>query len=738
MNLREVIVTRSPSAGDVWGGLAAMLVALPASIAFGVTVYVAIGPEYAAHGALAGIIGATVIGLLASWLGGTDRLISAPCAPAAAVLSAFAIELVHRGVAPLEIIPLLVLVGVMGGLIQLTLGLVGVGGLIRYIPYPVVSGYLTAVGLLIIGSQVPRVLGLPGTVSWYDALRAPAEWDGRAILIALVTALVATGAPKFITRVPGIILGILAGVLTFLVCLLVDPALRTLDHNPLVVGAMGVNGASLLGAVSLGLARFDRVSATAFLSVFGTALTLGVLLSIDTLKTCVVLDRLTHSRHDSNRELRAQGIANVAANVLGGLSGAGQMGATLIGLNSGSRSRAAGVIEGVFALVAALALSQFIAWIPVATLSGILVVIGVRMIDREPLQFLESKETILDFAVVLVVVAVALTVSLIAASAVGVELAILLFVREQIGSTVVRHKASIAQIPSSWHRPEREVAVLDAQGDQATVFELQGSLFFGNTYQLYADLEQEISTRRYVVIDLRRVRSVDVTAAQLFRQIRDAIRERGATLVFSGVRERHRSGRNLRAFLGQSGVWRPESTTVRIFADLDAAIGWVEDRLLGALERGVEAEPLMSLREMESFAHHQDDTLLALAQHMQTRHVAAGETIYAHGTPGNELYWVRRGIVRHVAPLDSKTTKPVATFGRGDFFGGLAFMDAQPRPHDAVALTDADVYVLTRESFSQLGRAHHKLAFNLTTEMARTFALRLRGAERKIAMLQES
>ena len=155
--------------GDFWGGIAAMMVALPAAIAFGVTIYSAVAPSHAALGALAGIVGATVIGLIASTLGGTDRLISAPCAPAAAVLAAFAIELVRQGVASSVIVLLMIMLGVIAGLIQILLGFVGIGRLIRYIPYPVVSGYLSAVGLIIIGSQIPRFVGAAP-----DAQRLPA------------------------------------------------------------------------------------------------------------------------------------------------------------------------------------------------------------------------------------------------------------------------------------------------------------------------------------------------------------------------------------------------------------------------------------------------------------------------------------------------------------------------------------------------------------------------------------
>ncbi len=274
-----------------------------------------------------------------------------------------------------------------------------------------------------------------------------------------------------------------------------DPQLRQLEGNPLVIGAMSISGDGYVGALARRWMEIPNVHVAQVVSVLVAALTLGVLLSIDTLKTCVVLDQMTRSRHDSNRELIAQGVANISANALGGISGAGQMGATLVGFNSGSVSRAAGVYAGLFSLVAALLAMAFVAWVPVATLAGILVVIGVRMIDREPLHFLRTRETLLDFGVVAAVVVVALTVGLIAASAVGVGLAMVLFVREQSSGTVVRHKVSLGQTPSSWHRPQWEIDVLNEKSDKAVVFGLQGSLFFGNTYQLYTDLEQEIATR---------------------------------------------------------------------------------------------------------------------------------------------------------------------------------------------------------------------------------------------------
>ena len=722
--------------GDFWGGLAAMLVALPASIAFGVTVYAAMGPAYAAYGALAGIIGATVIGLVASTLGGTDRLISAPCAPAAAVLSAFAIELVAQGVSPGSIVLLMIMLGVLTGVVQLLLGFVGVGKLIKYIPYPVVSGYLSGVGLIIIGSQIPKFVGANGGTRWWEALVSPALWNLNSVAIGGATVLVAVVAPRLTQKVPGIILGILAGLCTYFGLAAQDPALWEVTNNPLVVGPLGATGDGYIEAITGRWQEIGELRLGQIAGLFGSALTLAVLLSIDTLKTCVVLDQLTRSHHDSNRELIAQGMANVASSAVGGIPGAGTMGATLVSLNSGAKTRATGVLEGLFALVAALILGSFIAWIPVATLAGILIVIGVRMIDREPLRFLESRATVFDFAVVLAVVVVALTVGLIAASGVGVAMAIILFVREQIGGTVVRHKIYVNQMSSTWYRPEAEVRILDQKGDQAVIFELQGSLFFGNTQQLYADLEHEINTRSYIIIDLKRVQSVDVTAAHLLNQVRDAIQERGARLLLSNVRENLPSGRNLREFFEQTGLM-DAGDTVRIFPELDSAIAWVEDRILGESESAQEQEVPMQLQEMDLFAKRKDETLQDLEARMQLRTYQPGEALYVRGAPGDELFWVRRGTIRIVAPLGAGRTRHIASFGRGDFFGGLAFLDNLPRTNDAIAHTVTEVYVLSREQFNQIADTHKKLAFNLIEAMARTLAMRLRHTEVELTMLQE-
>lgn len=735
--MRELSGKWMRHAGDFWGGLAAMLVALPAAVAFGVTVYAAISPQYAAFGALAGILGATALGLIAPTFGGTDRLISAPCAPAAAVLSAFAIELVHQGVTPATIVLMMTVLGILTGLIQILIAFLGVGRLIKYVPYPVVSGYLSGVGLIIIGSQIPKFAGAPAGSYWLDVLITPHDWDWRGLAIGAATVFAMLFAPKVIKAVPATIVGILAGLLTYLVLASNDATMLELAGNPLVIGPLGAAGEGYLGLITNRWFQIGELKLSQVAGLFGGALTLAALLSIDTLKTCVVLDQMTRTRHDPNRELAAQGLGNVVASTIGGMPGSGIMGASLVNLSSGAKTRISGIVEGVLALLVALLLGAFVAWIPVATLSGVLIVVGLRMIDTDPLRFLESRSTVLDFSVVLAVIGVALTVGLIAASAVGVILSIMLFLREQVGGNVIRRKSYVSQRKSTWYRPEAEMRILEQKGGTAVIFELQGSLFFGTTHHLYSTLEPELRTRDYVLLDLQRVQSVDLTAAHTLNLVRDMLAERNATLLLSSVRESLPNGRNLREFFELTGLTGGDSP-VLIMPTLESAIEWVEGRLLGDLEQPpAEAAPL-ELHEMELFQGRKDETLVDLEACMEKRSWKAGESIFRRGDPGDMIYLIRSGEVRLMVSVGgSAQLHHTATFGRGDFFGGLSFLDCRPRDNDAIAEQETQMFVLSLEKFNQLAEEHKRIAFIMLSAIARTLAIRLRHADDELMLLQE-
>ena len=722
-------------AGDFWGGLAAMLVALPAAIAFGVTIFAALGGNYAAHGALAGILGATALGLVAPLLGGTNRLITAPCAPAAAVLSAFAIEQVQLGTPADTILLLLTLLCLLAGLLQLIFGIVGLGRLIKYMPYPVVSGYLSAVGLIIIGSQLPKLLGTPAGTSLWRSLATPSLWQWQGIVVGAVTALVMILAPRLTKRVPAAILALLAGVLAYFGLSLFDRDLATLAGNTLVVGSLGGGDQGIFDGFVGRWQGVSQLGVAQLANMIMPALTLAVLLSIDTLKTCVVLDALTRSRHNSNRELIGQGFGNIASGLMGGMPGAGTMGATLVNISSGAQTRYSGLIEGCLALVAFVALGSLIAWVPVAGLAAILTVIGVRMIDRTSLHFLKSRATVLDFVVIIAVVGVALAFSLIAASATGIVLAILLFVREQIGGSVVRRKSYANHTFSKRIRLPAEMEILERQGDAAAIFELQGSLFFGTTDQLYSALEPELKTRTYLILDMRRVQSVDVTAAHMLEQVKDMLAERQGFLIFSRLPSNLPSGQDMQQYFDTVGLV-PTQSQVKVFGDLDEAVEWVEYHIIAAATLCREDEKPLDLHEIDIFKGRKEETIAALDACMAKRSAALGERIFASGDTGDELFLIRRGTVRIMLPLNNRQSIHLGTFGRGNFFGEMAFLDGAARSADAIAQNDVELFVLSRKSFDKLASEHKKVAINLIEGLASALAARLRYANAEMRALE--
>lgn len=723
-------------AGDFWGGMAAMMVALPSAIAYGVTIYSVLGSAHVALGALAGILGAVAMGIVASSMGGTSRLISAPCAPAAAVVSAFAIEAIKSGTPVDQTMLLLTLLGLLAGLMQVMFGVLRLGLLIKYMPYTVVSGYLSGVGLIIIASQVPKLLGTPKGMYFWASLMAPDKWRWQGIVVGLVTIAVMVGAPRVTKAVPAAILGLAAGIASYFGLGLADPALMTLQGNSLVVGALGgEGGGSFWDGLVVRWSALSTVSLAQLQTLAIPALTLAVLLSIDTLKSCVVLDALTRSRHNSNRELIGQGLANLSSGAIGGIPGAGTMGATLVNVSGGASTSFSGLVEGVLSLLVFLLLTGLISWVPVSALAGILIVVGTRMIDRNSLHFLKSRSTILDFAVIVAVIGTALTVSLIAASGVGVILAVVLFIREQIGGSIIRRKLLGNETFSKRVRTHAEMEILTEKGTRAAIVELQGSLFFGTADQLYRALEADLKARDFLILDMRRIQTVDVTAAHLLEQVKDMLAERHGFLIFSQIPESLPSGRDLKEYLDQVGLLHPDSP-VRVFPTQDDALEWVEDRIIHDAALTRDEEIPLELHEVELFAGRKEQTLAALEQCMEKRHVAAGESIFSRGDAGDELFLIRRGAVRIVLPLSDRQSHHIGTFGRGAFFGEMAFLDGEVRSANAVAFVDTELFVLSRKAFDKLADEHKKLGLRLMEGIASVLASRLRYTNAELRVLE--
>ena len=262
------------------------------------------------------------------------------------------------------------------------------------------------------------------------------------MLIGLATASGMWLMPRLVRSVPSVILGLVAGVIAYwALALTVWPDLRMLAGNGLVIGPIKAAGSDVAGAMAAIWQALVDMPGPPVEPVIVTALTLSVLLSIDTLKTCVVLDTITGSQHDPNRELIGQGLGNLVSAVFGGVPGAGTMGASLVNEASGGTTRMSSVFQGLWSLVVVVLLSALVAWVPVSSLAAILVVIGLHMIDWSAVKLLRSRDTAVDFAVIVIVAVAANTIGLIAASGLGVALSILMFIREQSHATTLRRRS---------------------------------------------------------------------------------------------------------------------------------------------------------------------------------------------------------------------------------------------------------------------------------------------------------
>ncbi len=723
--------------GELWGGLAAMLVALPSSIAFGVLVFSAIDPALAGQGALFGMLGAAALGLIAPIFGGTPALITAPCAPAAAILAGLASGLAVSGVETSRIPGLLALTALLSASLQVIYGLVKGGRFIKYIPYPVVSGYLSGVGLIIALGQLPKLLGLPkGTDVWHG-LVTPALWQWPGIVVGVATITVMVCTPRLTRKVPAAILGLLAGIIAYLVYGLFNPALLVVENNPLVIGPIRLSG-SLLQSMGAQFQALLQVQAEDLRLVFYSALALSALLSIDTLKTCVVLDALTRGRHNSNRELFGQGIGNLAAFTAGGMPGAGTMGPTLVNITSGGATSRSGSLEGVFVVLAILVLGPLIAWIPIGALAGILLVVAFRMFDWSAFKLLRHADTRFDFAVIAAVVIVAETVGLIAASATGVGLAILLFIRDQIRGSVLRRRATLKEVSSKTRRLEAERSILSEYGDQAAVFDLQGNLFFGTTDQLFTEVEPDLRTRRWLLLDMRRVQSMDYTAANLFRQMHNRLAERGGGLLFCGMPSSLPRRQDIHRYLSQVRLVGDSKGGIRVFEIRDEALEWMENRILefagwagGQEQRPLELHEIELLRDMDKAA------IRELEKCVHSRKVSAGQKVFNRGDQGDEIFMICSGVVSVLLPLPGGKRHHLATFGRGDFFGEMAFLDRGTRSADAEAKVDSELYVLSRHEFDSHARANAILGARVFARLARAVSLRLRQTDGELSVIED-
>ncbi|MDP2387914.1 MAG: SLC26A/SulP transporter family protein [Bacteroidota bacterium] len=724
--------------GDFLSGTAAVLVALPAAIAFSLIIFAPLGAEFSGMAAIGGIMGTIALGLVAPFFGGTKKMISAPSAPPAAVLSVFVLELLKKGTVSPEMIPVYItVVSLLAGLVQMLIGLVGGGKVIKYIPYPVVAGYLSGVAYLIFTGQLPKFLGLSKEIKVYEGILLPNEWRWESICIGGITILTMLLAPKIIKGLPAAIIALVMGIASYFVLSFFHTDLQTLENNPLVIGKLSASISELGNTIG---GRWEKLVAfdfSVFIQLLIPAITLAMLLSIDTLKTCVILDVLTSTRHNSNRELLGQGAGNTLSALLCGIPGAGTMGPTLVNINSGAKTKISSTLFGLMALIILLLFGKLIAWIPLAALAGVLMVIAVRMFDKQSLNLLRHKGTIIDFAVILAVVISAISMSLVMAAGVGIAMAIILFLRDQMRASVVLRMLDGTQIFSKKNRPQSVHILLEERGKETIIVELQGQLFFGTTDQLYTKLDQHLSTCKYVILDMKRVQSVDFTAVNMFKQILAQVKSKNGYLIFSSIPLNLPTGLNLTAYFENLGLRFNEN--LKYFDDIDNALLWAEDEIIrnSDIDIAKDKEPLQ-LHELELLSGFPDKIIKALASCMEEKHFSKNDKIFSIHDNSDEIYFVRKGNIKIVLPISATKTYHLVTISRGSVFGEMAFIDKVKRSADAISFGETNLFVLSRDRFDKLTIEHPEVAGMFFERLSLLLANRLRQSNKELKSLQDS
>ena len=489
--------------GDVLGGLTAGVVALPLALAFG---------EASGAGPIAGLWGAIFVGFFAALFGGTGAQVSGPTGP---------MVVVFAGVfASLSGDPKLVFAAVvLAGLLQILMGVFRLGDYIKLVPYPVVSGFMSGIGVIIILLQASRLFGHePESGGAIPALTAIPGSIADPVLPAVLVGAVALATvflwpKKWGKIVPGALAALILGTLVSLI----------------------VPGAPMLGEIPTGFPQFTppAFSNDTWMIVLEAAIILAVLGAIDSLLTSLVADNMTGTRHKSNLELVGQGVGNTVAGLFGAIPGAGATMRTVVNIRSGGETRLSGMTHAFVLLAVVISLAPLAEKIPHAVLAGILVKVGYDIIDWAYVRR-AHKGPRWDLALMALVLGLTVFVDLITAVAAGVVLAALAFVK-QIADIQIN---ALRNDDQHGFAPE-ERAILDKANGKIALFDFAGGpLSFGAAADLGHHIREKANDgMAAMVLDFSRFPTIDLSAARAVETIACDAHQAGRKIYVTGMNE---------------------------------------------------------------------------------------------------------------------------------------------------------------------------------------------------------
>jgi SulP family sulfate permease len=497
--------------GNIFGGLTAGIVALPLALGFGVQ---------SGLGASAGLYGAMMLGFFAAIFGGTNTQISGPTGPMT-VVSAVTISMAIAKYGSLDTALAVILsTFLLAGVFQIIFGFLKIGKYIKYIPYPVLSGFMSGIGIIIIIFQIFPTLGLTSPTKIIDVFiefpKALPQVNNVSVYLTIGTIIIIYLLPKITKIVPS----------TLVALILVTAISYLLKLQIPLIGEMPE------GLPTLKFSAFTKLNLSDFNMILIPAITLAGIGAIDSLLTSVVADNITRTKHKSNKELIGQGIGNIASSLIGGIPGAGATMRTVVNINSGGTTKLSGIIHALILLLILLGLGKYVAYIPLSVLAGILITVGIGIIDKRGIKNL-FKITKSDAFILVTVLILTVFVDLLQAVGIGMVIASIIFMRK--ASDMVEKSSVLTKV----NKYDREIPWEDETNlslhkwKHVYIHRLDGPLFFGVASQMLERINKIPKDAKVIIFRMKRVPFIDQSGLFALEDIIKEMQDLGITVVLT-------------------------------------------------------------------------------------------------------------------------------------------------------------------------------------------------------------
>ena len=597
--------------GDFFGGLTAGIVALPLALAFGVSS--GLGPS-------AGLYGAIFVSFFAAFFGGTETQISGPTAPMTAVSMVVigGLIAINNGDVS-KALPAILTIFLLSGLMQICLGVIGFGKYIKYIPYPVVSGFMTAIGVIIIVTQIAPAVGYYPTEdeSFVERFKPIAEEKisdniideeikGKVLVLDEITQTVqkainipeenilkeskaiagseasgVLGSLRFISNTLSNI-NILEFLLALGTIIIIYGFKRITTAIPSTLVALLIISGIAVGfnldyraieTIPSGLplpnlSIFTEFSLSSIIPYIFTALTLALLGAIDSLLTSVVADNMTKTKHKPNKELIGQGIGNTVGAIFGGIPGAGATIRTVVNINAGGKTRISGMIAGLVLLIILLALGPIASLIPAAVLAGILITVGIGVMDYKGLKAIPYMPRA-EVTIMLIVLVLSSVWNLVYAVGIGLVIASLMFMKK-IGDLTASSSSVVPLKEQAW---SDEINIPKDVQDKIFVKHVDGPLFFGSTSDFQQLAKQIPKEASIIIIRLDKMPYMDQSGLYAMEDILvDLVRSKKEVLLVNPEQQP-------KYMLERIDIIPNLISEDQIFDSFDSSMEWIKNHL---------------------------------------------------------------------------------------------------------------------------------------------------------------